>query len=285
MKKLLICSILIQLTFVLYGQPSFGVIERFLSKNCQHVLSAQEILQGLEYNEFLDEIKKLDKSQLTPEQRKKLFRVMILNEVRIAEHVYNDLIGMKYIEVCNVIYNSLELDQNRFNNETVFAGSGCMATLPFPAFHEMLKGIPLKKGQRVVDIGAGFGRLGIYLAIMHPGVQFIGYEIVPERVAEFNRVAKALELDAEIKVVEQDLSDSNFSLALADYYYSWAPVNLITGKKLWFDLAEKAKTHSFSYIFRGLLGGNPEDIGFIPTANFLWHSPLKAIELGLKKPQ
>lgn len=71
---------------------------------------------------------------------------------------------------------------------------------------------------QVVDLGAGYGRLGLVLHQLYPGVKFSGFEYVKERVAEGNRV---LELHgcSQAKLLVQDLLQENFSLPEAQYYF------------------------------------------------------------------
>jgi SAM-dependent methyltransferase len=49
-----------------------------------------------------------------------------------------------------------------------------------------------KPGEKVIDLGAGYGRLGIFLHHFYPQVYFEGIELVKERVEEGNRIFKKL---------------------------------------------------------------------------------------------
>lgn len=49
-----------------------------------------------------------------------------------------------------------------------------------------------KAGERVVDLGAGYGRIGIFLHHFYPHSEFLGVEIVKERVDEGNRLLRTL---------------------------------------------------------------------------------------------
>lgn len=50
---------------------------------------------------------------------------------------------------------------------------------------EMIKPLPFEK---IVDLGAGYGRVGIFLHVFYPKTQFLGLELVQERVDEGNRL-------------------------------------------------------------------------------------------------
>lgn len=80
---------------------------------------------------------------------------------------------------------------------------------------EVLKPAP---GTHMVDLGAGYGRLGLILSEKCPGVRFTGYELVKERVEEGNRVFQERGLD-DCKLYTQDLTDLDFKIPEADYYF------------------------------------------------------------------
>lgn len=73
-------------------------------------------------------------------------------------------------------------------------------------------------GQQMIDLGAGYGRLGLVLHHFYPGVLFKGYELVPERVVEGNRVFEKFNCD-KAKLYTQDLTDREFKLPKADFYF------------------------------------------------------------------
>lgn len=59
---------------------------------------------------------------------------------------------------------------------------------PYTEIRSLLSQLVLHPGDRVVDLGAGYGRMGFVIAQHFPGVAFTGYEVVAERVAEGQRV-------------------------------------------------------------------------------------------------
>lgn len=62
-----------------------------------------------------------------------------------------------------------------------------------------------KPFEKIVDLGAGYGRIGIFLHQFYPKCEFLGLELVPERVTESNRLLKILRSDKKNMVVS-DLS-------------------------------------------------------------------------------
>lgn len=73
-------------------------------------------------------------------------------------------------------------------------------------------------GELLVDLGAGYGRLGLVLRSLYPGVNFHGIEFVPERVREGQRVFSELGLDPDW-LEEGDLTSPDFRLPEAEYFF------------------------------------------------------------------
>ncbi len=92
--------------------------------------------------------------------------------------------------------------------------------------------IGLKPGDRVVDLGSGYGRVGFWIAMQHPGVSFTGYELVTERVRESQRIAERFgwtgaECTREggpLELIEQDLTAPGFRPSAARVYLAYDPV-------------------------------------------------------------
>jgi hypothetical protein len=89
---------------------------------------------------------------------------------------------------------------------------------PYQELLKICQHLQPKENQLMVDLGAGYGRLGLVLHHLYPGVIFKGYELVPERVAEGNRVFKKLNCD-QAKLYTQDLTEQFFEIPNADFYF------------------------------------------------------------------
>jgi len=98
----------------------------------------------------------------------------------------------------------------------------------------------LQPGQTVVDLGAGYGRMGMYLGAQHPEVKFLGYEINPVRVAAGKKIYGILGFK-NAQLLEQDLSAKDFELPVADIYYMYDPVNQATRNILFKKIRARAE--------------------------------------------
>jgi hypothetical protein len=82
----------------------------------------------------------------------------------------------------------------------------------------------------VIDLGAGYGRLGFVLGREYPDVEYIGYEYVTERLTEGARClrrgrfrttnsAHASDSAASLNIIEADLQSIDFQTPVATHYF------------------------------------------------------------------
>lgn len=107
-----------------------------------------------------------------------------------------------------------------------------------------------RPGELMVDLGAGYGRLGIVLATLYPEVKFLGYEYVSERVAEGARVLKLLGCDHS-RLLEQDLTAEGFAIPSADYYFLYDYGTLPQIRQTLKQLEKIADHQKFKIVARG----------------------------------
>ena len=121
---------------------------------------------------------------------------------------------------------------------------------PYSEIVEMVQHLNPQPGQLWVDLGAGYGRIGIVLGFLCPLVQFLGFEIVRERVNESNRVFQEWKLNLA-KMKQDDISTEFFSIGFADLYFIYD----FGSKKDVYQVLEKlkiiAKTQPIRIIARG----------------------------------
>jgi precorrin-6B methylase 2 len=116
----------------------------------------------------------------------------------------------------------------------------------------MLGALALPEGSHVVDLGAGYGRLGLVIAEACPKLRFTGFEISPERVAEARRVYALQGLDPG-QMREADLSSPEFVPPAAQAYLIYDFGTRPAVEKVLRDLQTLARGQSFQVIGRGRL--------------------------------
>ena len=116
---------------------------------------------------------------------------------------------------------------------------------PYSELYRMCTKLGLKTGDHVVDLGAGYGRLGIILRESFPGVSFHGIEFVPERVAEGKRVVPELHLS------RGDLTEESFFPEEADHYFVYDFGKVPHIRRLLSQLSDVADKKRFTLTGRG----------------------------------
>lgn len=107
-----------------------------------------------------------------------------------------------------------------------------------------------KVGETLVDLGSGYGRLGLLLEKFYPGVGFLGFELVPERVSEGNRIFQEFQCKTA-KLYEQDLTREDFIVPLARYYFLYDYGKVAHIRRTLDQLSEIANGYDFVIIARG----------------------------------
>ncbi|WP_168196399.1 cyclopropane-fatty-acyl-phospholipid synthase family protein [Bdellovibrio sp. NC01] len=121
---------------------------------------------------------------------------------------------------------------------------------PYSEIRWILDLLNLQPGETVVDLGCGYGRMAFVLGKHHPGVNFVGYELVAERVDEGNRVLQSFNYPS-VKIVTQDLTAPDFIPVKAQHYFLFDYGSAAAVDKTLEDLKTHAKGESINVIARG----------------------------------
>ncbi|PIP93820.1 MAG: hypothetical protein COW00_04490 [Bdellovibrio sp. CG12_big_fil_rev_8_21_14_0_65_39_13] len=78
--------------------------------------------------------------------------------------------------------------------------------------------VGLENESCIIDLGAAYGRMGLVMQSLQPSAHYLGYEYVPERVEEGNRILKQFHCDNAL-LVTQDLFADSFQMPEADIYF------------------------------------------------------------------
>jgi len=122
---------------------------------------------------------------------------------------------------------------------------------PYSELLEMLERVGVVPGQTWVDLGAGYGRLGIVMGLLYPATRCLQYELVRERVEEGLRVMRELGLGSEQRLEVQDLTDPEFEIPMADNYFLYDYGSRVAVQKTIEDLRCLAQRRAITVIARG----------------------------------
>lgn len=121
---------------------------------------------------------------------------------------------------------------------------------PYSEIRQMCELLNPGSGSVVVDLGAGYGRMGLVLAALYPEVNFVGYEYVPERVFEGRRILSKYGCSKASLLVE-DLANEDFKLPEAEYYFLYDFGTLTHIKKILNALSVMSEKKKFKLVARG----------------------------------
>jgi hypothetical protein len=122
---------------------------------------------------------------------------------------------------------------------------------PYSELFEICELLNLSPGDMVVDLGAGYGKLGLVLHKNHPEVRFQGFELVRERVEEGKRVL-ALQGCLRAELFIQDLMNPGFITPVASHYFLYDFGKTEHIRKILNQLEKLADSqHRFKVIARG----------------------------------
>jgi hypothetical protein len=88
---------------------------------------------------------------------------------------------------------------------------------PYSEIRNILKKLAPQPGETIVDLGAGYGRMGFVLAKHYSSCSYLGFEVVKERVVEANRVSAQWKQPFLLEVA--DISQPDFFLPKAEVYF------------------------------------------------------------------
>lgn len=120
-------------------------------------------------------------------------------------------------------------------------------------YHELIQICQMllpKPHESVIDLGAGYGRLGIVLKYFYPQVKFLGYELVGERVIEGNRILKKMDC-SDAQLINLDLTSSQFEIPMANYYFIYDYGKVAHIRQTLNQLEQLTSRHRFKVIARG----------------------------------
>ncbi|WP_412469632.1 MULTISPECIES: hypothetical protein [unclassified Halobacteriovorax] len=116
-----------------------------------------------------------------------------------------------------------EMTYDSTTKERLYQRAGVGVQSGYSTILLALEGIDASAGDTVVDLGSGYGRVGLVCSLLRPDLEFVGYEYVNHRVEVSNNACHNLGLDESLTFKVQDLSLKSFSIPKADIYYLYDP--------------------------------------------------------------
>lgn len=109
------------------------------------------------------------------------------------------------------------------NEERLYQGAGATVQSGYSTILLAIQCLDSKCGSKVIDLGSGYGRVGLVYSVLRPDIKFVGYEYVSHRVDVSNSASNDLNLQGNLEFKTQDLSLESFKIPDADIYYLYDP--------------------------------------------------------------
>lgn len=115
------------------------------------------------------------------------------------------------------------IKDDHHETERLYEGSGVGVQSGYSTLLTALRYLNPSQGSRLVDLGSGYGRLGLVIGLLRPDIDFLGYEFVKHRVEMATLSAENLSLQDHVHFYTQDLSLKEFHIPEAEIYYMYDP--------------------------------------------------------------
>lgn len=139
-------------------------------------------------------------------------------------------------------------------SERLYEGAGREVQTSYAQIFSVLDHLKLREGAHLVDLGSGFGRMGLVAGLWRDDLKFTGYEFFGHRVDVSRASTKRLGLSDRVSFYEQDLSDPNFKIPSADVYYMYDPFTAETYERVIARLLDVGRTRAVSVVTKGHAG-------------------------------
>lgn len=102
----------------------------------------------------------------------------------------------------------------------------------------------------IIDLGAGYGRVGIVMNSLMQETSFLGYEIMDVRLNEARRIFESLKL-TNCEMVQKNILDNDFKLPSADIYFIYDFSDPMDVRKILSQLSNKLYKERFFIVAKG----------------------------------
>lgn len=115
--------------------------------------------------------------------------------------------------------------------ERIFENSGAGVQTSYATAMVALQALDMRPGETLIDLGSGYGRVGILGGLLREDLQFVGYEFVRHRVECSQNSGERAGL-GHVRFHCQDLGDPDFEIPAAAVYYLYDPFNEETYRRV-----------------------------------------------------
>lgn len=138
--------------------------------------------------------------------------------------------------------------------ESLYQQSGVEVQSGYSTILLALHTIHAGQGSTLIDLGSGYGRVGLVCALLRPDIDVTGYEYVPHRVDVANQASENLGLQEHLRFKAQDLSSPSFTIPDADVYYLYDPFTEETYRSVLKQILAVSRRRQITVVTKGAAG-------------------------------
>lgn len=117
----------------------------------------------------------------------------------------------------------LDMKRDMAVKERLYEGAGVGVQSSYSTLLTALREVHPRPGAHLVDLGSGYGRVGLVVGLLRPDMIFTGYEYVPHRVQISNDSCRHFGVQEHVNFLTQDLAEESFRIPAAEIYYMFDP--------------------------------------------------------------
>jgi hypothetical protein len=180
-----------------------------------------------------------------------------------AFDVMDEIFGLDYSR-------DIGMKNNEMTSERLYEGAGLGVQTSYSSLLMAIQALQIKPAAKLVDLGSGYGRLGLLMGLLRPDIEFTGYEFVGHRVEVANNASLRLGLERSVHFCIQDLSIAEFAIPEADVYYMYDPFTGETYNHVFGQLEKISREKSITIVTKGNAGAWMKRV----TLDLDWAPPL-----------
>lgn len=218
---------------------------RQIEKTCLDIIKARPFSDQKEFTTVaLNTMSQLFEFESQLQQQKKdLGQTLGLSMYRTFDHLD---------EVLNLTYSAdIGMKTDLANKERLYEGAGVGVQSGYSTVLTALRCAQPPPGSRFIDLGSGYGRVGLVVGLLRPDMDFRGYEFVQHRVDIASATSDKLGLSPHVHFYTQDLSLKDFQIPEADIYYLYDPFSEETYGHVLSQLVKISRQQNITIITKG----------------------------------
>jgi SAM-dependent methyltransferase len=142
---------------------------------------------------------------------------------------------------------------------------------PYRVLAQISDQLKFKRGDSLIDLGSGLGRVGIVLGLLNPQLKFLGFELMTERHQQAQNASRRLGLSRRINFICGDLSRT--LIPNASYYYLFNPFSYLTLRRVFQELYRNSEKKKIR-VLMAQVGRPPRMVKRQPWLKQVYLSPL-----------